>query len=931
MAGRQTEGSGGSHPSASHSASGPMTVEDVVVPTGPGATDPVDISSVSFDVLDEEIKTQVSAFKLELMSLEEIYIGNCYRKQGVDITEEEIKQIALMSVELGSSHVVELFSPKRLNAMASRLGLRPGFSVDLSEEKPYGANAGECRDLSKLDDVRELHQMVDFEQPSLLTGSPPCDPFSLLQNLSMGFGDAARRQQRRELGLKHLRTAVEFYKKQHFSGRYFLHEHPVGCSSWDTPEMIELQQMQGVYTVASPMCHWGMKLSTRIGKEELLVNKPTKYVVNSKILAEVLDQWCSNKLGKQPVHKHATLVGGIAHFAAEYPPDLVKAILHGLKQQLLEDHSISEIDLKVAGPDPSEQVYSSFPDEVLEEAVTYYDDISGEVLPTHLVEAGKQEELRWIKSIGLYDKVDRSEVVKKGGQVIPVRWVYVNKGDRSKYNVRCRIVGKELKSKTREALLAHELFSATPPWEMIKVLFSLLVSDGPHTRGEDLQIGIYDISRAHFMPKAIRELFIELPDIDQVAGEDKVGLLRRTMYGCRDASHGWMLDWQQLLSEQGYKVGVANPSLFYNESANARGAVHGDDFIVCGPKKALDEMNAMLKSKYSVRESHRMGFSPECTRAAVVLNRVISLGRDDSGRKWVQFEADQRHVDLILQSAGISSKSNSVTTPAVKPTDAQAEQLQRSAELSQKDATIYRSAVMRASFLSQDRPDIAECVKRMAQGMSAPRVAHQELLKRLARYLLKFSSMAVIYRQQKLPTQIRISVDSDFAGCKVTRKSTTGCVQRFGSHLLKSNSNLQTSIGLNVAETEYYALCHGAAHGLGLQSFMRDLNLNVTLMVESDSNSARSFASRLGLGRQRHVQTRYLWLQSAVAGGRVEIKRVPTKDNVSDILTKPCDASTLVRHLKTLGLVVVERSALHKALDRQAPPTIQEDVERPFV
>lgn len=106
------------------------------------------------------------------------------------------------------------------------------------------------------------------------------------------------------------------------------------------------------------------------------------------------------------------------------------------------------------------------------------------------MEAGKKEELKWIKSINLHGKVDRKEVLEKNGQVIPVRWVCVNKGDTRKYNVRCRLVGKELKAKTKEALLAHELFSATPPWEMIKSLFSLLVSDGPHQGGDDLEVGV---------------------------------------------------------------------------------------------------------------------------------------------------------------------------------------------------------------------------------------------------------------------------------------------------------------------------------------------------------------------------------------------------------------------------------------------------------
>ena len=38
-----------------------------------------------------------------------------------------------------------------------------------------------------------------------------------------------------------------------------------------------------------------------------------------------------------------------------------------------------------------------------------------------------------------------------------------------------RSMPKELKAQTKEALLAHELFSAMTPWETVKSLLSLLV------------------------------------------------------------------------------------------------------------------------------------------------------------------------------------------------------------------------------------------------------------------------------------------------------------------------------------------------------------------------------------------------------------------------------------------------------------------------
>ena len=217
----------------------------------------------------------------------------------------------------------------------------------------------------------------------------------------------------------------------------------------------------------------------------------------------------------------------------------------------------------------------------------------------------------------------------------------------------------------------------------------------------------------------------------------------------------------------GFTVGVANPALFLNEEDNCRGAVHGDDFYVLGPTYAVDKVKDMLNHKYQMRESHRLGFGEGCTRKATVLNRVVSLG-ETGGRRWVRIEPDKRHIELIVEGVGLNMNSAGVTTPSIKQTDAQAaalaSALETSADLSPKDASRYRSGVMRASFLAQERADIAEAVKRMAQGMAKPKLAHWEWLKRLARYLIKYPNICLVYHQQRMPDFLRIAVDSDFAG-----------------------------------------------------------------------------------------------------------------------------------------------------------------------
>ena len=69
-----------------------------------------------------------------------------------------------------------------------------------------------------------------------------------------------------------------------------------------------------------------------------------------------------------------------------------------------------------------------------------------------------------------------------------------------------------------------------------------------------------------------------------------------------------------------------------------------------------------------------------------------------------------------------------------------------------------------------------------------------------------------------MPATIRVSVDSDFAADLATRKSTIGMIQRLGPHPIKTGSNMQSSVGINVSECEFYALAHGPAHGLGFPS-----------------------------------------------------------------------------------------------------------------
>ena len=66
------------------------------------------------------------------------------------------------------------------------------------------------------------------------------------------------------------------------------------------------------------------------------------------------------------------------------------------------------------------------------------------------------------------------------------------------------------------------------------------------------------------------------------------------------------------------------------------------------------------------------------------------------------------------------------------------------------------------------------------------------------------------------------------------------------------------------------------------------------------------------LGKARHIQTRYLWIQERVGEGHVKIVSVPGKINDSDILTKAVSGAGTGRSLIRFGFEIRDKSLLQK-------------------
>ena len=147
--------------------------------------------------------------------------------------------------------------------------------------------------------------------------------------------------------------------------------------------------------------------------------------------------------------------------------------------------------------------------------------------------------------------------------------------------------------------------------------------------------------------------------------------------------------------------------------------------------------------------------------------------------------------------------------------------------------------------------------------------------------------------------------DTDWAGCVITRRSTSGTTSTFGQHLWMTLSSTQVPVSLSSAEAEYYGLVKAGSRAIGLYNLAKDLGFELygtfDLELQTDSSSALGVTARRGVGKIRHLETGALWLQQAVSQRKFLVSKIDGKINPADALTKYLAGDDLMANMKSLN------------------------------
>ena len=156
-------------------------------------------------------------------------------------------------------------------------------------------------------------------------------------------------------------------------------------------------------------------------------------------------------------------------------------------------------------------------------------------------------------------------------------------------------------------------------------------------------------------------------------------------------------------------------------------------------------------------------------------------------------------------------------------------------------------------------------------------------LKKLGRYLMGAPRVVSTFYYGGSSERLIVEGDSDHAGCLRTRKSTSGGVVRWGTHVLKWWSKTQPTIALSSGEAELAAIVRSTSEGLGMVAIMEEFQLKADLTVKSDAVAAIGIVRRQGLGRIRHLAVADLWIQQKSKKGEVNYLKLDGSKNTSDI------------------------------------------------
>ncbi|XP_043694594.1 uncharacterized mitochondrial protein AtMg00810-like [Telopea speciosissima] len=194
------------------------------------------------------------------------------------------------------------------------------------------------------------------------------------------------------------------------------------------------------------------------------------------------------------------------------------------------------------------------------------------------------------------------------------------------------------------------------------------------------------------------------------------------------------------------------------------------------------------------------------------------------------------------------------------------------------DVTPYRSLVGALQYLTMTLPDLSYTVNSVCQLMHAPTVAHFGLVRQILCYVRGTLDHGLRIVHDSTLDLFAFS-DSDWAGCPVTRRSTTGLCTFLGSNYISWSAKKQPTIARSSTEAEYHAMASTTAELMWLAFLLRDIGIpqpRPALLFCDNLSALHMTVNPVLHARMKHIEVDYHFVREKLALGSLVTRFVPS-------------------------------------------------------
>ncbi|GJU23856.1 retrovirus-related pol polyprotein from transposon TNT 1-94 [Tanacetum coccineum] len=488
-----------------------------------------------------------------------------------------------------------------------------------------------------------------------------------------------------------------------------------------------------------------------------------------------------------------------------------------------------------------------------------------------------QEELNQFIANDVWELVPQP----KNMTVIGTKWVFRNKLDENGIVSRnkARLVAQGYNQ--QEGIDYDETYAPVARLESIRILLA-------YACALDFKLFQMDVKSAFLNGFINEEVYVaQPPGFIDFEKPNHVYKLKKALYGLKQAPKAWYDRLKAFLIKHEYKMGMVDNTLFTKKKSSNLIIVqiYVDDIIFGSTCQDMcDDFAKIMHDEFEMSMMGELNF---------FLGLQIKQMEDGI------FFNQSKYIKEMLKKFGLED-SKPMKTPMSSDT-----KLTKDEECESVDSTKYRGMIGSLLYLTASRPDIMFSVCLCARFQEAPKTSHLEAVKRIFRYIKGTTHLGLWY-PKGTGIETVVYADSDHAGDYVDRKSTSGICTFVGCCLTSWFSKKQTALAISTTEAEYVSAGKACQQALWMKQALIDYDVRLDdVPIMCDNKGAIDLSKNpVQHSRTKHIEIRHHFLRDNVQKGHISIEKVPSVDNIADILTKPLKRESF-NYLR-LGLGMME-------------------------